>query len=626
MPTTKTKDPRLPTRPIAAMKFNGETIKAFQNEGVLWLEAKAVSGILGYPTTSKMLAMIEDQDFSVEMCRTTHGENAHRFISERGLYTAIFNSKRPVAKEFSRWVTHTVLPEVRRTGSFAALGEETQTPSDIQGAIVSMLRTRDDGLYVGVMIDGRFQLVEWKKYSFLTTMERTLLDLFYLFLHRASTNFSHEGMFQYISVETLSAADYHDFGLMSAVALLPGLEDVLCNTVLPPSEQAQEAVSLKTRRAFTKERLEPQSLTRLRQAGFFTEDESGKMTLNHDRLADFEAEFSRMQQGAARRRGVQNSLVAPDIEDVQARLASTTESGQRIREFSFQDSPIRAFEDNHLLWLSAKDVSDALRYSGTDKLLDLVDDQDVRVEKLPTNGGPQKLYFINECALYRVVFTRKVPETEAFKTWVTGTVLPEIRRTGMFVGTGARSRLHASAKTSDLSKLVTSMFEGREDEVFVAYKQEGAIGARYWPLQSLINYQLLGIMQMVILYFGKLMPKYGRRGPSRFAPPESELLENILDFDWPLSMFILSSTSYVLNRLVLPAKHLAKEMRLTQRDAEMVRLSSCFDPSVELPKYEISRKPRKHANPEATIPEENDTRPADNDSAGTEPAKRDPGQ
>lgn len=613
-------------RPIVTIQFNKQPIQVFQENGVLWVDAKAIASILGYRSPDDMLKMVDRQQVRKETRLTPRGQKLVNFTSEAGLYIAIFHSDRPVAKEFSRWVTHTVLPEVRRTGSFAALGEESHTPSDIQGAIVSMLRTQDDGLYVGAMIDGRFQLVEWKKYSFLTTLERTLLDLFYLFLHRASTNFSHEGMFQYISVETLSAADYHDFGLMSAVALLPGLEDVLCNTVLPPSEQAQEAVSLKTRRAFTKERLEPQSLTRLRQAGFFTEDESGKMTLNHDRLADFEAEFSRMQQGAARRRGVQNSLVAPDIEDVQARLASTTESGQRIREFSFQDSPIRAFEDNHLLWLSAKDVSDALRYSGTDKLLDLVDDQDVRVEKLPTNGGPQKLHFINECALYRIVFTRKVPETEAFKTWVTGTVLPEIRRTGMFVGAGARSRLHAPAKASDLSKLVTSMFEGREDEVFVGYKQEGAIGARYWPLQSLINYQLIGIMQMVILYFGKLMPKYGRRGPSRFAPPESELLENILDFDWPLSMFILSSTSYVLNRLVLPAKHLAKKMRLTQRDAEMVRLSCCFDPSVELPKYEISRKPRKQANPEAAIPEENDTRPADDDSAGTEPAKRDPGQ
>ncbi|HQT85716.1 MULTISPECIES: BRO family protein [Acidiphilium] len=612
--------------PIATIQFNNQPIQVFQETGTLWVEVKAVASILGYRSPDDMLKMVDRQQVRKGTRLTPRGQKLVNFTSESGLYTAIFNSDRPVAKEFSRWVTHTVLPEIRRTGSFASLGDETEAPSDIQGAIVSMLRTREDGLYVGAMIDGEFQLVEWKKYSFLTTMDRTLLDFLYLFLYRADTNFSYEGMFQYISVEMLSAADYLDFGLVSAAALLPGIEDVLSNTVLPPSEQAQEDVSLKTRRAFVKEYREPQSLTRLRQAGFFTEDDSGQMTLNHDRLADFEAEFSRMQQNIARRRGVQNSLIAPDIADVQERLASTTESGQTIREFSFQSSPIRTFEDNHLLWLSAKDVSDALRYSGTDKLLDLVDDQDVRVEKLPTNGGPQKLYFINECALYRVVFTRKVPETDAFKTWVTGTVLPEIRRTGMFVGAGARSRLHAPAKTSDLSKLVTSMFEGREDDVFVAYKQEGAIAARYWPLQSLINYQLLGIMQMVILYFGKLMPKYGRRGPSRFAPPESELVENILDFDWPLSMFILSSTSYVLNRLVLPAKHLAKEMRLIQRDAEMVRLSSCFDPSVELPKYKISRKPRKQANPEATIPEENDTRPADDDSADTEPAKRDPGQ
>jgi len=613
-------------RPIVTIQFNNQPIQVFQETGVLWVEVKAVASILGYRSPDDMLKMVDRQQVRKGTRLTPRGQKLVNFTSESGLYTAIFNSDRPVAKEFSRWVTHTVLPAIRRTGSFASLGDETETPSDIQGAIVSMLRTREDGLYVGAMIDGEFQLVEWKKYSFLTTMERTLLDFLYLFLYRADTNFSYEGMFQYISVETLSAADYLDFGLVSAAALLPGIEDVLSNTVLPPSEQAQEDVSLKTRRAFVKEYREPQSLTRLRQAGFFTEDDSGKMTLDHDRLADFEAEFSRMQQNIARRRGVQNSLVAPDIADVQERLASTTESGQTIREFSFQSSPIRTFEDNHLLWLSAKDVSDALRYSGTDKLLDLVDDQDVRVEKLPTNGGLQKLYFINECALYRVVFTRKVPEAEAFKEWVTGTVLPEIRRTGMYVGAGARRQLRQPGITGDLTKQVTSMFEGREDDIFVGYKYQGAIGARFWPLQSLINYQLIGIMQMVIIYFGKLMPKYGRRGPSRFAPPESGIVDNILDFDWPLSMFILESANYVLNRLVLPAKNLAKEMRLIQRDGVMNRLSRSFDPSVELPKYEVARKPLKQTNPEATTTTENNERPADDGSAGTEPANRDPGQ
>ena len=41
------------------------------------------------------------------------------FISESGLYTLILRSNKPEAKKFKRWITHEVIPSIRKTGSYS---------------------------------------------------------------------------------------------------------------------------------------------------------------------------------------------------------------------------------------------------------------------------------------------------------------------------------------------------------------------------------------------------------------------------------------------------------------------------------------------------------------------------
>jgi len=43
-------------------------------------------------------------------------------VNESGLYNLIFMSRKPVAEAFRRWVTHEVLPAIRKTGIYAAPG------------------------------------------------------------------------------------------------------------------------------------------------------------------------------------------------------------------------------------------------------------------------------------------------------------------------------------------------------------------------------------------------------------------------------------------------------------------------------------------------------------------------
>jgi len=62
-------------------------------------------------------------------------------ISEPGLYTLLMRSNKPEAKPFRRWVTHDVLPAIRKTGSYAIPGAEHELePLNIRVRIAGILQ------------------------------------------------------------------------------------------------------------------------------------------------------------------------------------------------------------------------------------------------------------------------------------------------------------------------------------------------------------------------------------------------------------------------------------------------------------------------------------------------------
>ena len=82
-----------------------------------WWVAKDVCDILGYSNSRKALAdHLDDDEKGVTICYTPGGEQNMNVINESGLYCLILRSNMPKAKEFRKWVTTTVLPQVMRKG------------------------------------------------------------------------------------------------------------------------------------------------------------------------------------------------------------------------------------------------------------------------------------------------------------------------------------------------------------------------------------------------------------------------------------------------------------------------------------------------------------------------------
>ena len=101
-------------------------------DGEPWFVGKDIAAALGYTDTRQAIRNhvdVEDRTNVMESRFVTPSikdslgrEQYPVYINESGVYALVFGSKLPTAKAFKRWVTHEVLPAIRKTGSYHASG------------------------------------------------------------------------------------------------------------------------------------------------------------------------------------------------------------------------------------------------------------------------------------------------------------------------------------------------------------------------------------------------------------------------------------------------------------------------------------------------------------------------
>lgn len=101
--------------------------------------------------------------------------------------------------------------------------------------------------------------------------------------------------------------------------------------------------------------------------------------------------------------------------------------------FNFNGSDIRVIADDQgEPWFVAADVSIVLEYSEAKDMTRNLDDDEKGRQIVPTLGGDQEMLVISESGLYTAVLLCRKPQAKPFKRWVTGEVLPAIRKTGSY--------------------------------------------------------------------------------------------------------------------------------------------------------------------------------------------------
>lgn len=94
------------------------TVRVVDVNGEPWFVARDVCECLelGNPRTS--IALLDEDEKGVHTMDTPGGQQEMSIVSEAGLYSLILRSRKPEAKAFKRWITHEVLPAIRRHGAY----------------------------------------------------------------------------------------------------------------------------------------------------------------------------------------------------------------------------------------------------------------------------------------------------------------------------------------------------------------------------------------------------------------------------------------------------------------------------------------------------------------------------
>lgn len=100
--------------------------------------------------------------------------------------------------------------------------------------------------------------------------------------------------------------------------------------------------------------------------------------------------------------------------------------------FNFGAHAVRIVVRDGEPWFVATDVAAALGYLTAKDAARNLSEHQKGGHILPTPGGEQRVTIINESGLYRLVLRSRKPEAEKFSDWVTGEVLPSIRKTGRY--------------------------------------------------------------------------------------------------------------------------------------------------------------------------------------------------
>ena len=61
---------------------------------------------------------LDNDEKGVSSIDTPGGKQEMSIVNEPGLYTLVLGSRKPEAKAFKRWVTHEVIPSIRKTGGY----------------------------------------------------------------------------------------------------------------------------------------------------------------------------------------------------------------------------------------------------------------------------------------------------------------------------------------------------------------------------------------------------------------------------------------------------------------------------------------------------------------------------
>ena len=133
---------------LQLFNYNDNNVRTVIKDGEPWFVAKDVCAILGLSDVSMAVCSLDDDELAQVKLVSGGQFREMKAINESGLYWLILRSRKPEAKMFQRWVTHDVLPTIRKTGgaymTIAKAEELLANPDLIIGLAQQVIQLKAD--------------------------------------------------------------------------------------------------------------------------------------------------------------------------------------------------------------------------------------------------------------------------------------------------------------------------------------------------------------------------------------------------------------------------------------------------------------------------------------------------
>ena len=137
---------------IQPFEFEGNKVRALADGDEVMFVASDIAKILGYRDAEKLTRTLDDEEKGTRPIGTHGGTQTMTVISEPGLYKAILQRQtgrmevevtREFVKRFQRWVTHEVLPQIRKTGGYIPTTDADDDMTILAKAVMIGQRTME---------------------------------------------------------------------------------------------------------------------------------------------------------------------------------------------------------------------------------------------------------------------------------------------------------------------------------------------------------------------------------------------------------------------------------------------------------------------------------------------------
>lgn len=135
---------------IQPFEFEGNKVRALADGDEVMFVASDIAKILGYRDAANLARNLDDDERGIHEVSTPSGMQNMTVLTESGLYRSILNReiayvKEPEAqafvKRFQRWVTHEVLPQIRKTGGYIPAGDADSDEDIMARAVLVAQKT-----------------------------------------------------------------------------------------------------------------------------------------------------------------------------------------------------------------------------------------------------------------------------------------------------------------------------------------------------------------------------------------------------------------------------------------------------------------------------------------------------